>query len=135
MPDRKEVFEDIDALIDEAREQGRVAGVKEGRQLERAQADEVIAGERERLLEQGRAQGIAETEPLIPIAREEGRVQGVEDGRLQAELAVERVALDEAFKRGKAEGDREGFKRGRGEGYKVGWNDAVTTPVRDQKAK
>jgi len=110
-------------------------GLKEGKQAVRDDVSNILADERAKLLAQGRQQGVNETLPRIDAAREEGRLQGVEDGRSQAELNAENAVRNKAFDEGKREGDREGFKRGRGEGYKAGWNDAITTPGRDQKPK
>jgi len=130
---------DIHKLIDEAlaaREQsGHEAGVKAGRAEIADEVNDLINKERAKLIDQGRAQGRAEVEPLIEKAREEGRLVGVEDGLTQAALTNDKKITDKARKEGHQEGRREGYKAGRGEGYKAGWNDAIATPVRDQKAK
>ena len=132
---RETVHEALDQWVLEEIEAARAAGRSEGKAEVNAQLTALMKQQKADLIDQGREQGRAEAEPLIAQSREQGRLQGVEDGRAMAELAADKKATDEAFKQGKAEGDREGFKRGRGEGYRAGWNDAIDTPVRDHKAK
>lgn len=128
-------FEAFKRAIEAAEEDGRMKGIKEGRAQVSDTVNELVNEGRAALLEQGRVQGVEETKVFIEKAREEGRVQGVEDGLLQAQITSDKRIKNDAFKEGEHAGRRAGLKEGRGEGYKAGWNDAVNTPVRDQKAR
>lgn len=116
----------LTAASDEAFERGRKAGYKETQR----ECDKVIQGERDRLLEQGRLNAMAEITFLTDKAREEGRVLGVEEGSALASSKVSDKIVKEAADLARREGDAAGYKRGRGDGYKNGWNDAISTPAR-----
>jgi len=129
------IHQQIDAALLATRQSAHKAGVKEGRRQVQAESEAMVNRFRADLIAQGRQNGIDESRPLIVAAQEEGRVQGVEDGRTQAQLTLEKRTTDLARKEGKEKGYREGYKAGRGEGYRAGWNDAISTPARDHKAK